>query len=109
MSKNGAQSAQKKWSGVIEPEGEPPERAIVAGTGLLVFEIYNLYRAVDRDWDRMRGGFHWLSKRQLRAALDYAFAHEDAMEARLAEELRVGERLEAFWKKYPDTAPPRRA
>jgi len=41
---------------------------------------------VDKDWERLRGAFHWLTEEQLRAALRYAELQPEAMRDRLAAE-----------------------
>src|SRR5437868_641879 len=84
---------------IIEPPGLTPERALIAGTGIDVFEVYQLYRAVDDDWAELRGAFHWLTTHQLRAALDYAAAHREEMDARLARDLQTEQMVEELWRK----------
>src|SRR5579859_723178 len=52
---------------------EPTGRvARLAGTGIEVWEIVQVFRDEDENWDRLREGFHWLTESQLRAALAYA-------------------------------------
>jgi hypothetical protein len=58
------------------------------------------------DWANLRQAYHWLDERQLRAALAYAEAYPEEIEARLAaEEHWTPERV---WQTYPFTGPPRR-
>jgi uncharacterized protein (DUF433 family) len=49
----------------ITVSGRPPEQtARIAGTGIEVFEVLKVYDAADRDWQRLRDAFHWLSEEQ---------------------------------------------
>lgn len=64
--------------GIIFADGPAGRRARVAGTGLEVFEIINVYYAADEDLERLMRTFHWLKAEQILAALDYyrAFPEE---------------------------------
>lgn len=77
--------------------------ARVAGTGLDVFEIVQGYRSVESSWTRLRDSFHWLSDAQLRAALAYAEAYPQEIEARIRREEQWAP--EAVWQRYPFTRP----
>src|SRR6266852_5788126 len=66
-----------------EPTGRVPR---VAGTGIEVWEIVHVYRDENDSWDELRESFHWLTERQLRAALAYAEAYPDEINERLKEE-----------------------
>ena len=88
--------------------GRPPtQTACIAGTGIEVFEVVKVYYAVDKDWERLRGAFHWLSDEQLRAALLYAELHPRSMRERLAAEDAAEAELERLWHDFPATAPTR--
>jgi len=90
----------------ITVSGRPPEQtARIAGTGIEVFEVLKVYDAADRDWQRLRDAFHWLSEEQLRAALRYAELHPEAMQQRFADENAAEAALERLWKEHPSTAP----
>lgn len=65
----------------------------IAGTGLEVFEIITTFEAVDRSWNRLAAAFHWLTADQLRAALAYADAYPDDIQARINEERATLARL----------------
>lgn len=76
----------------------------IDGTGLEVFEIIGQYRAVDEDWTLLKQEFPTLSDSQLRAALAYAEAYPEEVDARLrAEEQWTPEHV---WSTYPFTKPP---
>ena len=95
----------RRIPGIVFADGASGRLARVAGTGIEVFEIVKSYRELDQDWDRLREAYHWLSEQQLRAALAYAAAYPDEIEAQLAAEDRWS--AEAIWTRYPFTAPKR--
>jgi uncharacterized protein (DUF433 family) len=61
----------------------------IAGTGLEVFEIIGVYQGVDKDWDRLKRAFEFLSDDQLKTALHYYERYPQEVDARLAEEART--------------------
>lgn len=63
--------------GIIFVDGVGGRRARVAGTGLEVFEVIQVYRSCGEDWDRLKAGLHWLTDDQLRAALSYFELYPD--------------------------------
>ena len=75
----------------------------IAGTGLEVWDVVSSYREMGQDWEALRKAFHWLSDAQLQAALAYAEAYPEYVEA--------GERREAestpeeIWRRYPALRP----
>lgn len=81
-------------------------RAIIVGSGLEVFEIVLAYEAARYDWAELRDAFHWLSEKQLRAALDFYEANKAEVEERLEVERSFD--IERFWQQYPETKPPHR-
>lgn len=75
-------------------------RARILGSGLEVFEIIGQYRAMDEDFARLQEAFHWLTAEQLRAAIAFAEANPEFVNAELAEleaaEQRVRDRQPAL-------------
>jgi uncharacterized protein (DUF433 family) len=75
--------------GVVKLSKRPPEvRERVPGTGIEVWEVVKVWLEVDRDWRALRANFAWLSEEQLRAALDFAFAHDAPILARIRQDYR---------------------
>jgi len=69
-------------------------RAVLAGTGLEVWEVIATWRATGEDEERLRATFDWLTPAQLRAALAYFHHFPEEIERRLAlEDTRTPERL----------------
>ena len=92
--------------GIVFADGPAGRRARIAGTGIDVFEIVRDYRAMGADWAQLRQAYHWLDERQLRAALAFAEAYPEEIEARLAAEERWTP--QRVWRTYPFTRPRRR-
>lgn len=93
----------RRIPGVVFVDSPVGRVARVAGTGLDVFEIVNAYRGMGQDLERLRGAYHWLSDLQLKAALAYAEAYPDEIEARIALDSRWTP--EEVWTAYPFTRP----
>lgn len=86
---------------------EPGGRvAKLAGTGLGVWEIIASYRRLGEDWDSLRDSFDWLDGLQLRAALAYAAAYPEEIEARFRDQDQWTP--ERVWAEFPFTRPPGR-
>lgn len=76
---------------------------IIEGTGIKVYLVVRAYRTMDENWESLKEAYHWLTDRQLRAALAYAQAYPEEIEARIqADEYWTPERI---WEKYPFTRP----
>ncbi len=63
--------------GIIFVDGAAGRRARVAGTGLEVFEVIQVYKSCGENWYRLKAGLHWLTDEQLRAALRYFELYPD--------------------------------
>lgn len=97
----------RRVPGIVFADGPAGRRARIAGTGLEVYEVVGVYRRAHGDWGRLREAYHWLTEQQLRAALAYADAYPDEIDARLAEEERWTP--ERVWGEYPFMRPRRTA
>lgn len=74
----------RRCPGILFADGPSGRRAILAGTGLDVWEVIATYKSLDRDVARLRDAYHWLSEAQLRAALGYYAAYPDEIERQIA-------------------------
>jgi uncharacterized protein (DUF433 family) len=74
----------RRCPGIIFADGPSGRRARVAGTGLDVWEVIATYKSVDRDPERLRQAYHWLSDGHLRAALGYYAAYPEGIERQIA-------------------------
>jgi len=95
----------RRVPGILFAESARGRVAHIAGTGLAVFELAKAYREIDRDWDRLRAAYHWLSERQLLAALAFAEAYPEEIERQLAEDAEAT--FEEIWRRHPFTRPSR--
>jgi uncharacterized protein (DUF433 family) len=78
-----------------EPSGRT---AKIGGTGLGVWEVLRDYGA-DRDADRLRKAFPWLSQAQITAALMYYARYRDEVQAEI--DANAALTPEAIEKQYP--------
>jgi len=74
----------RRCPGILFADGPSGRRAILAGTGLDVWEVVATYKSLGRDVAHLRGAYHWLSEAQLRAALGYYAAYPDEIERQIA-------------------------
>jgi uncharacterized protein (DUF433 family) len=96
----------RRVPGIVFADSMSGRVARIAGTGLEVWEIVEEHRAVGGDWDRLKVGYHWLSDSQLQAALAYAAAYPDEIEAALHD--NAAWTPERVWATHPATRPPSR-
>jgi uncharacterized protein (DUF433 family) len=76
----------RRAPGVVFADGPAGRRAVVAGTGLDVWEIVASWQASARDFHQLRQNYPWLSEPQLRAVLAYYEAYPHEIDARLERE-----------------------
>jgi uncharacterized protein (DUF433 family) len=76
----------RRVPGVAFADGPAGRRAVVAGTGLDVWEIVASWQASVRNFQQLRQSYSWLSEPQLRAALSYYQAYPHEIDARLERE-----------------------
>ncbi|MFQ5804199.1 MAG: hypothetical protein ACE5JQ_15015 [Candidatus Methylomirabilales bacterium] len=96
----------RRCPGIFFADGPSGRRARIAGSGLDVWEVIATYNSLDRDFDRLRGAYHWLSEPQLRAALGYYAAYPEQIERQIAlNEVWTKERLA---ERHPSLVPERR-
>jgi uncharacterized protein (DUF433 family) len=74
----------RRCPGVVFADGPSGRRARIAGTGLDVWEVMATYKSLDRDLDRLRQAYHWLSDAHLRAALGYYAAYPEEIDRQIA-------------------------
>lgn len=79
----------RRAPGVVFADGPTGRRAIVAGTGLDVWEVVASWRAGSEDFDQLRSNYDWLTESQLRAALAYYKLYSDEIDARLSREAEL--------------------
>ncbi len=70
----------RKCPGIYFHDEPAGREAKIAGTGLGVWEIINVYKAVSNRAKTLKKHFHWLSDAQLKAALTYYHAWPDEID-----------------------------
>jgi uncharacterized protein (DUF433 family) len=76
----------RRVPGIVFVDGPTGRRAVVAGTGLDVWEIVATWHEVGEDYRTLRESYDWLTEPQLRAALCYYELYPEEIAARLERE-----------------------
>ena len=76
----------RRVPGIVFADGPSGRRAVVAGTGLDVWEVVAAWNSGGRDPETLRGDLSWLKETQLRAALAYYQLYPSEIDARLERE-----------------------
>ncbi len=98
--------AMRRCPGIAFMDGATGRRAIVAGTGVDVWEVVYAYEHANRNFAELQEAFSRLTEPQLRAALAYALLYPDDVRRRIAaNEAWTPERLA---RELPVFVPPRR-
>lgn len=69
--------------GIVFADGATGRRAVIAGSGLEVWELISAWKEMGRNYDRLRTAYEWLTEPQLRAALSYYELYGEEVEAHL--------------------------
>jgi uncharacterized protein (DUF433 family) len=85
---------QARVPGICYADGPAGRRARIAGTGLDVFELIEVWLGVDRDWERLADYFSWMTPEQLRAGLALYAAFPEEINRRLERAWEISRRLE---------------
>lgn len=75
-----------RGAGIAFADGPAGRRAVIGGSGLDVWEVVATWKAGDKNHDRLRQSYHWLTEAQLRAALAYYEIYPEEIDARLERE-----------------------
>jgi uncharacterized protein (DUF433 family) len=76
----------RRVPGIVMVDGPTGRRAVVAGSGLDVWEMIATWQACGKDERQLAQNYPWLTQPQLQAALAYYALYPDEIEARLARE-----------------------
>ncbi len=76
----------RRAPGIVFVDGPAGRRAVVAGTGLDVWEIIATWKAEGKTFEALRQSYQWLTEPQLRAALGYYEVYPSEIETRLERE-----------------------
>ena len=76
----------RRAPGIVFADGPAGRRAVVAGSGLDVWEVVATWQSSGEDWSLLRQSYPWLSEPQLRSALAFYELYPQEIDARLARE-----------------------
>ncbi|HEX9732824.1 MAG TPA: hypothetical protein VGG06_12660 [Thermoanaerobaculia bacterium] len=76
----------RRAPGVVFVDGPAGRRAVVAGTGLDVWEVVATWKRCDGDYEELRRQYEWLTEPQLRAVLADYKLHPGEIDTRLERE-----------------------
>lgn len=92
----------RRCPGIAFMPGPTGRRAVLAGTGLEVWEVVRAYKACGEDFQKLKEAFDWLSPRQLSEALNYWRLYPEEIEEEIQ---RQEEILSRGPKLYPHLFP----
>jgi uncharacterized protein (DUF433 family) len=92
----------RRAPGIVFVDGATGRRAVVAGTGLDVWEIIATWKE-GTTFEALRRSYPWLTEPQLRAALAYYEIYPSEIEARLEREAQWTP--ERVWREFPFARP----
>lgn len=78
----------RRAPGIVFADGPSGRRAVVAGSGLDVWEVVATWKEGGKDFEVLRRNYSWMTVQQLRAALSYYQLYPAEIEARLEREQR---------------------
>ncbi|MEW6416868.1 MAG: hypothetical protein AB1480_01965 [Nitrospirota bacterium] len=67
----------RKCPGIVFVDGPAGRRARIEGTGIDVWELISAYQELNNDIHALKETFHWLTDRQIMAAIGYAKTYPD--------------------------------
>ena len=92
----------RRAPGIVFADGAAGRRAVVAGTGLDVWEIIATWKEGET-FEALRRSYPWLTEPQLRAALAYYEVYPSEIEVRLEREAQWTP--ERVWRELPFARP----
>lgn len=93
----------RRVPGVVFMDGPTGRRAVIAGTGLDVWEVVSQFREVGEDFEELGACYPWLNRTQLSSALAYYESYPEEIDARLERERDwTPDRL---WSEHPFARP----
>ncbi len=93
----------RRAPGIVFVDGPSGRRAVIAGSGIDVWEVIAAFKHGDEDYGELRKNYDWLDETQIRAALSYYEQFPTEIDARQAREREwTPEKLR---KELPFTAP----
>jgi uncharacterized protein (DUF433 family) len=76
----------RRAPGIGFADGPSGRRAVIAGTGIDVWEAIAVWQECENDYDELKRNFDWLTDVQIRAALSYYSLYREEIDRRLERE-----------------------
>lgn len=76
----------RRAPGILFADGPTGRRAVVAGTGLDVWEVIRTWQDGEKGFDEAKANYPWLSEAQIRAAIGYYELYPVEVDERLQRE-----------------------
>jgi len=76
----------RRAPGIVFADGPAGRRAVIAGTGVDVWEVVAVWQETGEDPEELQANFDWLTEPQLRAAISYYLQFPADIDARLERE-----------------------
>jgi uncharacterized protein (DUF433 family) len=73
----------RRCPGIMFGDGITGRRARIEGTGIDVWEVIRDYRGMDNNFEDLKEAYHWLTERQLKAALTYYKIYPEEIDDRI--------------------------
>jgi len=70
----------RKCPGIVFVDGPAGRRARIEGTGIDIWEFISAYLELNNDIHALKEAFHWLTDRQIMAAIGYAKTYPEEIE-----------------------------
>lgn len=93
----------RRVPGIVFTDGPSGRRAVVAGTGLDVWEVIATWHACGGSHELLRQSYPWLNEVQFRAALAYYDVYPKEIDLRLHREAQWN--AERVWRELPFARP----
>ena len=81
----------RRAPGIVFADGATGRRAVVAGTGIDVWQVVGSWLHVERDPAALADEYPWLTPMQLNAAIGYYTLYPDEIDQRLEREAQLTE------------------
>ena len=93
----------RRAPGVVFMDGAGGRRAVIAGTGLDVWEVVSQFKELGESFEELKGSYPWLSDVQLSSALSYYGLYPEEIDARIEREEHWS--AERLWEEHPFMRP----
>ena len=94
----------RRCPGVTFADGPSGRRAKIAGTGVDIWEFIATFKGLDKNYDKLKETYHWLSNLQIRSALSYYALYPEEIDEKIKRNEEITQ--EIVLKRFPFLAKP---